>query len=338
MQGSAPLIYDEDSDSEPEDEAEDLEALMMMQEAGAQNPHLSTVSVALAASSPQKPRDARSNPASPTSALNVSVRSGGVASSSSHSQTRTLCSMHHTVQLAARGQFSDDGSGLPEDLLKQLKIIESEIEQSSDQPIPGPATFLRLSTLYNAVMTGFKHKTSQLKSFNWLSSDAADQCLSSLSSCIPDPLKAKFEVELQCDFVLNAAKTLRIQGIVDAYDSVNHIVYEFKCTSELSPAHFMQLYMYAWLWNRDRRGAHLSGTRTVLPRFRLFNVLTSEMWEFQPEAANLEVIARSIFENMDRANVTLSDDDFLKFVKQSTALNANLKQIQQQFDIERKKK
>jgi len=254
--------------------------------------------------------------------------------------------MHDIVHRASRGEFSDDGSGLDPDLQAHLDLIDREIAESRAQQhvYPQPCTFLRLATLYHAVLTNYKHKTSQLKRFDWLSNETALACLSNLKTCIPQPKEAQFERELEYRFMQVGASPpteIVIRGQLDAYVAATNTVWEFKCTSEITIEHKMQLIMYAWLWLKDAERTQalkaVAAATVQLPVFKIFNILTGELWEARPTPHDLEHIAKQVIDNANKLSVRLPTDELLAFVTQAAAPGAPISAIKARFDAARKR-
>jgi hypothetical protein len=65
--------------------------------------------------------------------------------------------------------------------------------------------------------------------------------------------------------------SFELHGAADCIS--NGILWEFKCTSELKREHFIQLAMYAYLWQKNNPDNPL--------KYRLYNILTNEMWEIK---------------------------------------------------------
>lgn len=129
---------------------------------------------------------------------------------------------------------------------------------------PSIANFLQLSTIYNALQSGYIFKTRQLNNFDWLAYKCVNEALGIVRKYIPR--NARYEVPLQQTVVVNDAKRT-ISGRIDALvrsgfrsggpekegdigpnDTVQ--IWEFKCVGKLLPEHILQLAQYAWLFQK----------------------------------------------------------------------------------------
>jgi hypothetical protein len=268
-----------------------------------------------------------------------------------------LCSMHEIVHLASCATFSEDGSGFDDDLKAHLEQVDREIAESRAQArdYPPPCTFLRLATLYHAVLTNYKHKTRQIQTFGWLSDATALECMSNLKACIPQPRDAHFERGIDHQFALVGSvppTDVVIRGQVDAYVAATNTVWEFKCTSEITSEHKMQLIMYAWLWLKDAEKKQVrspqsasestsasasAAARIELPVFKIFNILTAELWELRPTPHDLEHIAKQVIDNANKLSVRLPTEELLAFAAEAAAPRAPIAAIKGRYDMARKR-
>ena len=91
-------------------------------------------------------------------------------------------------------------------------------------------------------------------------------------------------------------------GRADLVDSSS--IWELKCVSALKEEHFVQLALYAWLWQNTHY--NVKGRR----RFLIHNIRTGEVLELKG-IENLNYIADMVLDNHFRTTILLTDEEFL---------------------------
>lgn len=215
--------------------------------------------------------------------------------------------------------------------------------------------FLKLAATYAAgLRRGFISTLTQLNRFDWIPPSDALRCVDRLESAV---LMNRLSEEGQWNQDNRAAKanelsfeheistTLRpvestfkypvtFTGCVDIESP--KILWEIKCVGDdLETTHFLQLAIYAWLWNREQNDLGNSNMNIVDKRFRLLNVLSGESWELDnscmiPDkhgSSPLNVMMSVLFKYHYRTKQTMDDDAFLKsiLINQNTESTSNTK-------------
>lgn len=106
--------------------------------------------------------------------------------------------------------------------------------------------------LQNAIAIGekfheFNFKRMQIDVFDWITEEDADNCTRRIQDVISE--QVVIEQPVNGSFLGSA-----IMGSLDIVDHETKTVWELKCVSELSPEHFIQLALYAVLWNKSNPG------------------------------------------------------------------------------------
>ena len=138
---------------------------------------------------------------------------------------------------------------------------------------------LYISTLYDACLNGYRHRTKQIASYDWLTPDDFNRCNDILKhhigdiGDIGDSNNILFEHPLRdCQFL---DSKYSLNGIVDILDRENKTLWEIKCTSSTDNEHIIQLAIYAWmLTSKDKTK---SPTVTSPFSFKLLNVCRNEV-------------------------------------------------------------
>lgn len=107
-------------------------------------------------------------------------------------------------------------------------------------------SLLEMANIWNSHKTGFIFKIKQITKYDWLGPAELDECLARLATLglSSDPAEVQFEHRL---FNQGSRELYgrRLIGYADYMDKSRLI--EFKCVSELDPAHFIQLAVYMYL-------------------------------------------------------------------------------------------
>jgi len=174
-------------------------------------------------------------------------------------------------------------------------------------------SYLRLATLYNAAITEYISKAISLfrhTSFDWIAQELATSCMEKLKRCIGidacEHVSFEKDVYETLDRKGKAGQKIILKGLLDIVTS--NAVYEIKCVREFNPIHFIQIYLYSWLWMRTNRTPHTM-------KFYLFNVLSEETWEVFPpanlEAAKHDFILNILLDHYFDSEGALTDENFL---------------------------
>ena len=173
---------------------------------------------------------------------------------------------------------------------KQCCILDSDDEDDEEETVfeedfEKIENLLKLSNQWNAFVSGYNHKLTQIKNYNWLTRTALDQCIDrfkslNLSECAQ--FEVKFETEGYPELCFR-----RLGGFVDCIDKDN--LYEFKCVSNIESEHIIQTALYMYLHHREKL---LSKNYN----YYIFNILTGEMKQIRSSIDNLILMVGYLFE------------------------------------------
>ncbi len=173
------------------------------------------------------------------------------------------------------------------DVRKRLKSREGGGLAISDK--------LYLANLYNAYVSGYNSKREQIKNYDWLSQDTLDIAETRLAQYISE--SAEYEKELK--WVMLGRK------ITGHLDIVNQgIIWELKCVKQLEPAHFIQIAVYAWLYQQNCNR---------VPELQVFNILTDEVvgLTFHDPDGLEELVSTLVKKKYGTKREIQSDEEFL---------------------------
>jgi len=120
-------------------------------------------------------------------------------------------------------------------------------------PCKNISDYLKVSNVYNALQNNLHSKIASIKNYNWIDNSQVDKCLNNLEFIKSDNLFFEYKItnddDLDENFFIYKHKDfgeIRIAGRIDAFDNDN--IYEFKCVSNITIEHKLQIIIYYWLW------------------------------------------------------------------------------------------
>lgn len=112
---------------------------------------------------------------------------------------------------------------------------------------------LYMSTRYNTYTGGYLYKIKQIQEFDWITEYNINKCIENLGS-LNISTQASFEKNITTNITINDVK-YSLNGIIDCIDYKDTFVnlYEFKCTSDLEETHIIQLALYAFIIENEKK-------------------------------------------------------------------------------------
>lgn len=185
--------------------------------------------------------------------------------------------------------------------------------------------YLKVVNVYNAMKENLHFKTAQIMNYDWLKDEDIVSLLKNMFLHIPEEEtpnmlyeisliekyyeydETKYETIDIFTKAININYKIRFTAIVDAISDKN--IYEFKCTENLEPEHFVQLIIYAWLWNmtciKDE------GVR----EFKLMNIRTGEVHQLNYKIGPINRIMEYLFIAKFSKREVKSDEEFIRHHK-----------------------
>lgn len=181
---------------------------------------------------------------------------------------------------------------------KTLKDFHEKYIENMDIKNLSVSDLLKVSLYYSSQQNKTDYKLKQITNFNWLTNDILTEGTTRLMNVVKGK-NLLFEESLEL-----TVHGVTIMAEVDCIDLDNKIVYEFKCTNDLSAVNNIQTALYMYM--------HKKITKQENYRYILFNIFTNELKEITSNMENLEKILNVLLEHKisDRAEKT--DDEFLE--------------------------
>ena len=187
------------------------------------------------------------------------------------------------------------------------------------QPCKTIADYLYLSNVYASFQERLYYKLKQidLSEYTWLSENTMNRCMNELTqmfqgvkTVMPEVTIINYQMETAhvdidstLETVLSKDVKFRFKARVDLITDTD--IWEFKCVHALSMDHFLQLLLYAWLWEM------IPHNHEEKKRFYLYNIKTGERWELIGTMEDWSSIVFALLKGKYQTQVTIHDDAFV---------------------------
>jgi hypothetical protein len=156
--------------------------------------------------------------------------------------------------------------------------------------------------MYVSLTGKIYHKLAQMQRFDWLTGAVVAECMKPLYENLSEAVRFERPIE-HTSMRYSEYGRIKIVGRVDAIDDA--ILWEIKCVGELSLEHFLQLIVYAWVWNCEHE--HDLGPR----QFKILNITTGQVFELDRASHLIEEVMKILFDNRFRETDVISDGAFV---------------------------
>jgi hypothetical protein len=164
---------------------------------------------------------------------------------------------------------------------------------------------LYISTLYDAHLNGYRHRTKQIASYDWLTQEDFNKCNDILQhhiGVVSNEKHIHFEHPIKdCQF-LNSKYTLN--GIIDIMDREKQALWEVKCTSSTDNEHIIQLAIYAWMLTTKEKQIDYN--------FKLLNVCRNEVITLLYDHEQITNMIDYLLTSKYQKKKVLSDTEFIE--------------------------
>lgn len=162
---------------------------------------------------------------------------------------------------------------------------------------------LYISTLYDATINGYIHRTKQIASYDWITDAQLQQCCDRLQSHVGTGLDKKnvlFEVPYkECHFLQTK---YYLWGRIDIMDNDNDVLWEIKCTSQIDDEHIIQLAIYAWMtYTKDKKQRE----------YKLLNICSNEVITLIYDHSNTTDMIEYLLNSKYEKKKVLTDTEFI---------------------------
>ena len=200
-----------------------------------------------------------------------------------------------------------------------LKNIFKEL----DPVCKTPDDYLYMSNVYIAMKEKLYFRLKQIKQeeYNWLSNEVIEKCKKILDKNILFGIKNIGSIAQEQTIIDNTMLTeqVAIDEVLRPYMGKNipeakytftarvdmiteNVIWELKCTGQVSIEHFLQVVIYAWLWYSIHRDSEKV--------FKILNVKTGETFQLKASIKQLTEIVILLIEGKYGKPRVLSDSEF----------------------------
>jgi hypothetical protein len=177
----------------------------------------------------------------------------------------------------------------------------NELNKTKNKSIP---QYLLMGNIYIALTENIHFKLNQIDNYDWIDQHMIDICNNNLKNNISD--KTEYEKTIYHNnknyfsYKHEIYGEINIAGRIDACD--DNIIWEFKCVSALTLEHYIQLILYAWIWNKCIDCTH---------KYRILNIRTGEVQELKYQNHIIDEIIELLFINKYDQKIKDDDKNFL---------------------------
>jgi hypothetical protein len=202
-------------------------------------------------------------------------------------------------------------------VLKDVDFDKDEQLSTSD--------YLKVVNVYNGMKENIHFKTAQILDYDWLKEEDVDYLLKNMFLHISEEevktmTYENLIIEKKNDnedniyeeidtFTksINIKHKIRFTAVTDAIS--NESIWEFKCKGNLEPEDFIQLIIYAWLWN-------MTSSNKKEPReFKLMNIRTGEVYQLNYKVEPVNKIMEYLFVAKFAKREVKTDEEFIEHHK-----------------------
>lgn len=145
--------------------------------------------------------------------------------------------------------------------------------------------YLHLGNIFHSMCDGYYNNLYQITNYDWLTTEQVNECHKNMEKHVSKNLVYEYDLQEELnendnnDIINSIIKNklgknlgyFIFSGVIDACDDEK--IWEFKCVQELTMEHFLQLIIYAWIWNSIHQ--QKLGNR----QFLLMNICTEEIYQ-----------------------------------------------------------
>lgn len=190
------------------------------------------------------------------------------------------------------------------------KLIKSELARVNTNKTD-IGKFLHMANIYQACSSGMHFKITQIKDYNWLETPVVNDCIKNMDKYLKNV--SNYELPIDCSIDSDYG-TININGIIDAYNSVDKTIWELKCVNDLTIEHFLQASIYYYIKSnaisQDNSNVNVWNGKCIL-----FNIRTCEMYSMTNNPELLQLLIDILIKNKYDTEISLSDKDFINKCK-----------------------
>ena len=182
-------------------------------------------------------------------------------------------------------------------------------------PCKNISDYLKVSNVYNALQNNLHSKIASIKNYNWIDNSQVDKCLNNLEFIKSNNLFFEYKItnddDLDENFFIYKHKDfgeIRIAGRIDAFDNDN--IYEFKCVSNISIEHKLQIIIYYWLWINSKLKENYGDKNGII-----INIRTGETLKLKKDIYTINQIVELILNDKLTCVEELTDEEFILKMK-----------------------
>lgn len=177
---------------------------------------------------------------------------------------------------------------------------------------------LYLANRWLAFKSGYLFKIKQITDYNWFNESIIKQTYENMQS-----LNISKTCVFECKAIVDNKEELlnrKLIGYIDCVDTVcsginkQYNIYEFKCVHLLEDKHYLQLAIYAYMYE----SILLLDNDNSLRNYYIYNILSDELNEITFNMNDLKEMMQFIIYNKYTSKKEINDEEFIKNMKNNS--------------------
>lgn len=188
-----------------------------------------------------------------------------------------------------------------------IKILNEHNKEYTDFLVTKKLSdLLKLSNEFCAFDIGYNYKLNQIKEYNWLDKKHLIESYNRLDKTLYYNSNSSITFEHE---VGHKVGDILLKGRIDVIGKINNDrhIYELKCVEKLVDRHFVELALYALLYNLE----YPDNKNKYNLCYYIYNILGDEKYEIKFELSDLIKMGEYLVEKKLSSDVNISDDEFI---------------------------
>lgn len=185
---------------------------------------------------------------------------------------------------------------------KAIEKLPQNIDTFSDH--------VYLTIIYSSISGMLYNKLAQIDRYDWLKKDEVEICFSHLENNISKDVEYENDIEITTKKFPEYASKIEISGRLDTEDDKN--IFEIKCVEKLTLEHFLQVCIYAWMWDE------LYDNKKT---FKLLNIRDGERHVLLNNPKIVEEVIKILLENKYGKKLRSTDEEFISYCNDTKSLS-----------------
>ena len=175
--------------------------------------------------------------------------------------------------------------------------------------------YIYLTIVYSSSLEKLYNKIAQIPRYDWLTSSTIKICHDNMKKHVSK--SCRYEYNIKIERYNSYYGDIDIIGIIDAIDDTT--IWEFKCVDDITLEHYIQLIVYAFMWNVSTNVKEF-GCR----KFKIMNIRNGKVCEYNYNHKITCKIMNILFKSKFQENITKNNEEFIISCIKNNYLQTNI--------------